>query len=288
MEQIKTYQALWAMENLPTIGNPFTYEESVRWIKDNGFEGALNFIDDSSIAGLEKTDILSKLVKEHELYLGLSCNGFDLRDIKGKIDYAKRVDAVFINIMVKSYFIVGDEAINLLKEVVEYGKAQGVKVYIETHRASITQDLLRTCEYVAAIEDMELTIDLSHYILAGEFTIENLDFYGEALESHFDVLLSKMGAMHLRFSNGEQIQLPMNRLDNIHIDYFTKWWSKGLSIAVDKCSKNEHVPVVIELGPEDYQQKILRGEKWLYDCDRLEESLKCKSFIEKLYPVSNK
>lgn len=282
MSNIKIYQALWAMEQVPTATSPMTLPERVSWIKDNGFDGALNFIDDSSIEGLEMTDQLSQLVLEEGLYLGLSCNGFDLADIKGKVNYAKRVGARFINIMVKSYYIRGSEAIDLLDQVVNYGKEQEVLVHIETHRASITQDLIRTTDYVKALEDISLTIDLSHYIVAGEFTVENLGFYGDQLDQYFDILLSKMGAMHLRFSNGEQIQVPINRLDETHIEQYKKWWSKGLSNAIERCSNNEHIPVVIELGPEDYQQKILHFEQWLYDCDRLDETLKCKRFIEEI------
>ena len=40
--------------------------------------------------------------------------------------------------------------------------------------------------------------------------------------------------------------------------------------------------MVVELGPEDYQQKILIDNHWVYDGDRWEEALRMKALIEAL------
>ncbi|WP_336786206.1 hypothetical protein [Paenibacillus sp. MMO-177] len=40
----------------------------------------------------------------------------------------------------------------------------------QTHRGRITQDLIRTTGYIQAIPQFALTIDLSHYVLAGELS----------------------------------------------------------------------------------------------------------------------
>lgn len=280
--KLDIYQALWGMEGIPTPERSYTIEKQIELIVKAGFHGALNFIDDSSKESLLETYRVSKLVQSSGLKLGLSCNGFNLNDIMEKIDYAGSIGAEYINIMVKSYFVHGKKAVDLLKETLNYGKRKGVEVFIETHRSTVTQDLHRTVNYVKAIDEIPLTIDLSHYIVAGEFTLENLDFYGSQLEPLFDVLLQHTASLHIRLSNGEQVQVPLNRISTEHLMVYKGWWRKGLHYAVDRLVDGEKIPVIIELGPEDYQQKIWHEGKWIYDCDRFEEALKCKKLIEQL------
>lgn len=280
--KLDIYQALWGMEDIPDPQHPYTMKKGIEMIVQAGFDGALNFIDDRSKETLFETKRVSQLVQSSGLKLGLSCNGFNLEDIKEKMDYAKTVGGEFINIMVKSYFIHGNDAIDLLKEILLYGQRVGVDAFIETHRGTITQDLFRTLHYVKAIDEIPLTVDLSHYILAGEFTLENLGFYGGLLEEELDVLLSHTASLHLRVSNGEQIQVPLNRITTEHLIAFRNWWKKGLHYAAERLPPGKKIPVIVELGPEDYQQKIWHEGRWIYDCNRWEEALKFKELIENL------
>lgn len=274
MKKIDTYQALWGMEQLPTPEAPYTIEEQLRMIQEAGFDGALNFIDDISSESLGESYRTSDLINESNLKLGLSCNGFGLEDIKGKIDYSSKVKAEFLNIMVKDYYIYGEDAIKLLKEIISYGKTQGVKVYIETHRGTVTQDLIRATEYVEAIADMALTIDLSHYVVGCEIGETN-----DKIEAHFDQLLRRTNSIHIRISNGEQVQLPLNRIGEEQLQNFLRWWQKGINYWSENARQDEVLPIVVELGPQDYQQKVVVDGEWVFDCDRWNEALIWKSII---------
>lgn len=274
MGKIDVYQALWGMEQLPTPEAPYNKETQLKMIEEAGFDGALNFIDDLSDESLVDSYRTSDLINESGLRLGLSCNGFGLEDIKGKIDYANSVNAEFLNIMVKDYYIYGQGAISLLEATIAYGETVGVKVLIETHRGTVTQDLIRATEYVEAIKKMELTIDLSHYVVGCEIGESN-----DQVEAHFDKLLKRTAGIHIRISNGEQVQVPLNRIGKEQLENFTRWWDMGVSYWKESANEGERLPVVVELGPQDYQQKILVDGQWVFDCDRWNEALIWKSII---------
>ena len=268
---VKYFQAIWAMED-----TGFDTDEKINWIISNGYEGALNFIDDSSENALENSRSIDQLILEKGLILGLSCNGFDLDDIQNKIEYCKKSGADFINIMVKNYFATFEEACEMIQSGLELGRKLGVKVFIETHRATVTQDLKRTLCLSKKFPNMDMTIDLSHYIVAGEFTEENLLLYKEPLNSAFDDLLPHTGSLHLRLSNGEQVQVSLNRISDFHKKHFIRWWKKGIDFAIKKLNQGtnlSYVPVITELGPKDYQIAVLNEGQWLNDGDRLQESL---------------
>ena len=44
----------------------------------------------------------------------------------------------------------------------------GIPVFLETHRGRLTQDLFRTTELLVHFPDIVVTLDLSHYVVAGE------------------------------------------------------------------------------------------------------------------------
>lgn len=277
MENIEVYQAIWGMEMLPTKEDEWTIEEKLDKIQGAGFDGVLNFIDDLNEASLETSYKTSDLIKKGPMKLGLSCNGFNLKDIKEKIDYAKRVEAEFLNVMVMDYFTLGQEAMALLKAIIAYGQAKAVKVFVETHRRTVTQDLIRATEYVRAIDDLRLTIDLSHYVVSGE-----LGQPSDKVEAAFDQLLKRTGSMHLRLSNGEQVQVPLNRMAPDQLENYKRWWRAAGDYGQHYLDPGEKLPIVVELGPEDYQQKILVGDQWVYDTNRFEEAIRMKNFIKNL------
>ncbi len=273
MKKIEVYQSLWGMTDLPCKESPWSTEEQVNQIKAAGFDGALQFVDDNA----KETHALSELITSKDLKLGISCFGYSVEDVESKLDYAKKYNAEFVNIMVKDYFKVDKEATLLLEKIIKYAKNIGVLAFIETHRGTITQDLIRTTEYVKSIPELALTIDFSHYIVSGEIDVPN-----ENVELCFDALLKKAAAIHIRISNGEQIQVPIHALKNEQYDNFIRWWKKGIQYSCSYGTIEKPFPIVIELGPEAYQQKIRTDEGvWIYDCNRWDEALKWKEIVRK-------
>lgn len=72
-------------------------------------------------------------------------------------------DLTFINTQVMTPFLVDAAAVELLHDMNKLANEYRVPVFIETHRGTITQDLIRTASYVQQLDNLPLTIDFSHY-----------------------------------------------------------------------------------------------------------------------------
>jgi len=274
MKKIDIYQALWGMIDLPLNKMADAIEAQLLKIEQAGFDGVLNIIYDTDEATLRLAKRTTELVKQANLKLGLSCEVHSLEDAKRKIEFAKEQEAEFLNIMVKNYFIRGEAATNYLREILTIGGKNQVEVLIETHRGTVTQDLICTTDYVKSIEHMFLTIDLSHYVVGCELDESNSD-----VEAHFDQLLSRMKSCHIRVSNGEQIQVPIHLMKSYQLDNFKRWWVKGANYYFEK--NDQPLPIIVELGPEPYHQRLLsENNEWVDACDRWEEALIWKDKIK--------
>lgn len=274
MKKLDLYQALWGMIDLPMNQEEDPIEVQLKKIEAAGFDGVLHFIDDTNEATLIRTYEITTLIQQSNLKLGLSCLAYSADDARWKIEYAKEQSAEFLNVMVKDYFITGKEATLYLEEIVRIGMENEVTVLIETHRGTVTQDLIRATEYVRSIDDMRLTIDLSHYVVGCELDVTNDKF-----EAHFDQLLRRTGSCHLRISNGEQVQLPIHLIEDEQLNNFMRWWKKGAKYYFEQ--NKAPLPIVVELGPTPYHQRLKNPQgEWVEACDRWEESLRWKEKIQ--------
>jgi len=72
-----------------------------------------------------------------------------------------------------------------------------VKVMVNTQKL-----MLRTIQYIEAMESLRLTVNLSNYVVA----VEMHTIIDEAEEA-FRAILACASAIHARVSNGEQVQV---------------------------------------------------------------------------------
>ena len=120
---------------------------------------------------------------------------------------------------------------------------------VETHRGRITQDLERTCGFVRARPTLRLTLDLSHYVVAGEVQGDT---------AAFAPLFPAAGALHLRVSNGEQVQVPLAGNEPA-LERFLGWWRAALAQAAAR--GDQWFPAVCELGPPPYAIRDQSGRE---------------------------
>jgi hypothetical protein len=80
-------------------------------------------------------------------------------------------------------------------------------------------------DYFRALPGLGLTIDLSHYVLAGEMVKAQ-----PKAEPYFDVLLQRTSCIHGRVSNGEQIQIDLGLGESLHpvVSNYRSWWARGM------------------------------------------------------------
>jgi hypothetical protein len=143
-----------------------------------------------------------------------------------------------------------DEPADVLLDAVAAAEARyRLPLRVETHRGRITQDLRRTCAFLQARPSLRLTLDLSHYVVANEFQGDT---------SAFAPLFPAAGALHLRVSNGEQVQVPLVG-NEVAVERFCNWWRSALAGAAAR--GEAWFPAVCELGPPPYAIRDQAGRE---------------------------
>ncbi len=270
------------MGNLTGDSNSYikTTEQKFRWIAEQGFDGINAFVP-----GPEDKMIWQELLAHYDLSLSVNAYPSSLEEMRAFVNQATQYGGIsYINAQVMCPFLVGDSAIELLSGIYDISLMAGIPIYVETHRGTITQDLMRTASFLKSLPSLPLTMDYSHYVVAGE-----LHTISEEAENWLKQLLPNIYSIHTRISNGEQIQIdPGEEGQHPMLPHFLKWWEIAMKHAI---SRSEIVPydsgifpVVIELGPPPYAITYAEPNGSIIEVgDRLKQSLHLQQLIRKLW-----
>ncbi|MGM7724103.1 sugar phosphate isomerase/epimerase family protein [Metabacillus sp. Hm71] len=273
MLKIDIQQSWWAMIGLGNGTREWTMEEKFEKIAEAGFTGIMGSLPDD-----HEAEKWRRLLDEYQFSFGIHSFPSKKEDLQPLIKKAKEFGVQYINSQVMDDFTIGDDAIQLLKDLVAEAKKENILYFVETHRGRITQDLIRTVHYVNEIPDLRLTIDFSHYVLAGE------GCYSEKAEECLDILLKRTSSIHARVSNGQQIQVDIGP-EGKHpmTDRFVGWWEKGMSYWLKEAKPGDVLPLVCELGPPDYSITHYSNLTPKEISDRWEQALVFKRILEEAW-----
>jgi sugar phosphate isomerase/epimerase len=257
--RLEVLMSWWGMSGLGVQNcarNEWSMEEKVRSIAEAGYDGINGMLPEG-----KEAEQWHWLLDQYNL--SYSVNAYpktveELDDILCKAKSFGRVD--FVNVQVMRPFLVGDQAVQLLADMSELSRSAGIPAYFETHRGTITQDLLRTVEYAERLPWIDLTIDFSHYVVAGEMRTVS-----DEAEEMLQRLLSRTKSIHARVSNGEQIQIdipmfggvdgedePEIELEDPMLKHFQRWWLGGMRSWRQAAKEDQVLPFICELGPPPY------------------------------------
>ncbi|MEK3890497.1 sugar phosphate isomerase/epimerase family protein [Bacillus sp. FSL K6-3431] len=273
MMKIEIQQAWWAMIGLGDGEIEWTTEEKFEKIAEAGFTGILGSLPED-----QEAEKWRRLLDEYQFSFGIHSFPSKKEDLQILLKKAKEFDVDYVNSQVMGDFISGKDAIQLLGDLVAEAKKVNMPYYVETHRGRITQDLIRTVQYVNEIPDLRMTIDLSHYVLAGE------GCYSNKADEYFDILLKRTSSIHARVSNGQQIQIDIGP-DGDHplTERFVGWWEKGMSYWLEEAKPNDVLPLVCELGPPDYSITRYFNSAHKEISNRWEQSIVFKKILEEAW-----
>jgi len=270
-------QSWWAMIGLGENGKEWSMEMKFEKIAEAGFTTIVSWLPPK-----EEMDTWHRLLDRYRLnFAGLAFPRTP-QDMLESLKPAKEFGRVqYLNAQVMDAFVIGDEAVRLLDDLLRAAEEANIPTMIETHRGTVTQDLIRTAEYVKALPHLRLTIDLSHYVVAGELhgTSEMTNAKSEAL---FDQLLQRTSGLHARVSNGEQVQIDVGA-DGDHpmVERFAGWWRKGIGYWLQQAQPGDRLPFCMELGPPIYA--ITRRDEHGREVevsDRWQQALLLKRIVE--------
>jgi sugar phosphate isomerase/epimerase len=277
LPRLDMQQAIWAMEGLGENGKEWSIEQKFEKIAEAGFTGVSYLMPTT-----QDMDTWHHLLDRYKLSFSAIAYPSKPEDMIGILKQAKEFGRVqYINSQVMDSFIIDQEAIHLLDSLLKASEESKIPHFIETHRGTATQDLIRTTSYVEALQELRLMIDLSHYVVAGEIMI-----YNEKVEAHFDRLLARSSGIHARVSSGEQVQVDVG-VDGDHpmVEHFTRWWRKGMVQWLKHARPGDLFPFCCELGPPKYYA-ITHQDKQGQEhevSDRWQQALLFKRIAEELW-----
>lgn len=110
----------------------------------------------------------------------------------------------------------------LVGAVIEAAVKHKYPLYIETHRATITQDMRRTLDMIERFPAVRFNADLSHWYTGHEFTYGDVTAKLERLSPVFE----RVRFMHGRISTSGSIQVSVDAGTGPHIEHFRDMWTR--------------------------------------------------------------
>jgi hypothetical protein len=268
--RLEVHQSWWAMSGPSEDGR--SIEQKLERAAEAGFAGLLSRMPEHG-----REENWSRLLRKHGLQWGVQSFPSSDDKLLPLLERCRNLGAQYVNAQVANAFVRGDEAVRLLSGLLEAAGRAQIPYFVETHRGRISQDLLRMLSYVDALPELRLTLDLSHYVLAGEMTIEQ--DAGEA-ESWFEPLFRRSSCIHGRVSNGQQIQAEISEEgSDPWTARFVRWWSLCIREWMKEAGPGDVLPFVCELGPAPYA--MTSGDTEL--SDRWEQALILKRLAERAW-----
>ena len=127
-----------------------------------------------------------------------------------------------------------DEVSRLVEAILNASDKHALPVFIETHRATITQDIWRTVQITKRFPEVRFNGDFSHYYAGQELVYGDWD----AKLAFMEPIFERVGFMHGRIASPGCIQVPIN--DDLrsrptqayglvdYLDHFKELWTRAM------------------------------------------------------------
>ena len=130
--------------------------------------------------------------------------------------------------------------------VLDASARHGLPIHVETHRATMTQDMRRTLDLVERFPDLRFTADLSHWYTGAEMTYGDIDAKIARLAPVFE----RVRYIHGRIGTPCCAQVPVTQGDTRpFVQHFRTMWAACLSGFQRTAPEGATLPFAPELLP---------------------------------------
>jgi hypothetical protein len=128
-----------------------------------------------------------------------------------------------------------DEAFHIVEAILRASEKYKLAIFVETHRATLTQDIWRTVQITKRLPEIRFNGDFSHYYCGQELVYGD---WNEKLE-FLEPIFRRVGFLHGRIASSGCMQVPVNadlqeRPLQAHgvanyLDHFRQLWTRAMS-----------------------------------------------------------
>lgn len=272
MQKFLVFKSLWAMERRQPDGQEWALEEKLTMIRDAGFDGASVDFKDYGYAK-QCTDFLRENGMSWQVEIFLDT----VDDLKPIVERVKELGGDHINLLARAKPYTLEEGVAMVYGWRQIAEDAGIPLHIETHRDNLTTDLIYTLHLLDCLPDLRLTGDVSHYVVAREFS------WPISEENHRMIrrILDHCWGFQGRVASREQIQLQISFPQHKDwVDLFMGWWEYGFRSWRKRAPEDATLTFLCELGPKEY---AMTGPDGYELSDRWQEALMLKDMIRALW-----
>jgi len=165
------------------------------------------------------------------------------------------------------------EVFALVEDIIKASERRNIPLYIETHRATITQDIWRTVQIVKKFPEVRFNGDFSHWYTGLEMVyggIENkLDFASPVFE--------RVRFIHGRIGNPGSMQVDIgDGKGRTYVDHFKAMWTRSFTGFLMSAKLGDFICFTPELLPPNiYYARLIKNEKGeeVEESDRWQQAL---------------
>jgi hypothetical protein len=159
-----------------------------------------------------------------------------------------------------------DEAFRLIESILDASHQTGFPLYVETHRATICQDMWRTVGFVKRFPEMRFNGDFSHWYAGQEMVYGGFEKKFKFIEP----VLERVRFIHGRIADPGCIQAAV-REGTTYLAHFELLWTACFRSFIEQASGDSFICFAPELlGAGNYYARSVNGAELT---DRWEESL---------------
>lgn len=274
MQSLEVFQSLWSMERRQPGVRELALPEVFEQVATAGFAGIAL---DTGTRDEALYDQAQKLLLEHNLGCIVTAFPDSVEDMKQVLDVCAQVDARFACINAQVFPMTPVEGAEFVAECLELSRQWQTPVYFETHRLTLTTDLLYTLQVLELVPELELVCDLSHYVVARELPNPVDDYWQHLIQQ----VMQRGAAFQGRVASREQVQVPIHFAQHQYwYELFQQWWAEGFDLWRKRKGKDATLNFLCELGPAPYAITDADG----FDLtDRWSEALDIKAKVEQIW-----
>ncbi|KJD34367.1 hypothetical protein PK35_00745 [Tamlana nanhaiensis] len=176
---------------------------------------------------------------------------------------------------------------NLVSYVLKISEKYDFPIYIETHRATITQDLWRTVELTKRFPEVRFNGDFSHWYTGQEMVYGGIENKWDYIQPVFN----RVRFMHGRIGNPGSIQVDVKDKNAEYVQHFKEMWKRSFLGFLKSANPGDYICFTIELLKAEiyYERTIFNqdGEE-IEEGDRWQQALLYKKIIEECWDSAQK
>lgn len=175
------------------------------------------------------------------------------------------------------------EVDRLVGAVIDASQSFEIPLYIETHRATITQDPWRTLRLIDVHPEVRFNADFSHWYTGLELVYGGIEWKLDLLKPVFE----RTAFMHARVGNAGHIQVPLaDPTMETAMKHYRDMWTRAMAGWLSGAGPGDSLifaPELLQSGNNYARLYQSADGTWQEDSDRWQESLELVSVARECF-----